>query len=53
MQYIPKQSHCVICPALELLHNNYVVPRQKSLETPALNKQLRVFVWKGCRKDVL
>jgi len=37
MQHIPKQSHCVKYPALELLCNNLCGPRTKNFGGPALH----------------
>jgi len=41
MQYIPKQSHYVRCPDLELLCNILCRPQIKKFGDPAINKQLQ------------
>jgi len=41
MSIVPKQSHYVRCPALELLHNSLCDPRTKKLETPAPTSMLK------------
>ena len=53
MQYIPKQSHYLICPALELLCNSLFGLHIKKFGDPALSKQLQGVFWEVSRKDIL